>query len=796
MKSVAAPAPTSRLPRPRLETEAERILVLAPDWRDPFAWLPALSTYTAAAPVDGSTCLVLDARAPLIAPELVRTVVGRAAEYLSEGRPFAEVILLEDPVEIAAGAELVASGAEVAAHLGRAPRALHVGDPLTVVSHARWAKALADGIQGDVDAFLLDAAAPVRPAGRPFVTVRIPTWGDTELLLSRAIPSVLAGAYANVEILVCSDGPQPHAREAVSRVADTRVRYLELDERPVYPERRKAFWHTAGTHAVNRLVEEARGEFIAPLDHDDAFTQDHIPQLLGALARTGADFAYGQAMTEHTTGGWGLLGDAPLTHGRIVHAAVLYSRRLAHMRYDPEAWLLDEPGDWNLWRRMQAAGAEIVHVPAPVAVHFREGSSIADRAEDAARALGDAAEDLLGTPARRLLEIASPIRGVLGGEPVLAPRRPLPAGRSGRRSGPRRLAVLDTDLPLWLSGFRHHEFSELLTQAPDTVFFSANRTGEDWPRPVHPLGQFAELAPELGITDAYAVFLNFTVSLLGLQRHRGAATCGGIPADFGVAAALRAHGIRLHTTLYPGGGLVEGTDPALLRAVADRCATVFTNTAEVVAAVPRAIRLEGPMATDFYAFRPRERRPVFHAVFAADDRPRKGLDTALAAFARLDPERFHLHVAGPHERALDGYPAERVTAHGVLRPAELRGLYWAADAFVSPVRREGPDGRPGEVGLVDGFPTTTACEALAAGCALVSSNPRSEHWIVRPDEHFLEFPVGDDAALAAALEGLEADRALRDALAERGSARIHEAMDVRRVAGAKLAAMGLVPAPA
>jgi glycosyltransferase involved in cell wall biosynthesis len=220
---------------------------------------------------------------------------------------------------------------------------------------------------------------------------------------------------------------------------------------------------------------------------------------------------------------------------------------------------------------------------------------------------------------------------------------------------------------------------------------------------------------------------------------------------------------------------------------------VFTNTAEAVAAVPEAIRIAGPMATDLYTFRPREPGTPFRFVFAADHRPRKGLDTALEAFAQLD-DRFHMHVVGPHEPFVRHVPPDRLTYHGFLKPADLRGVYWACDAFVSPVRPEGPEGQPGEIGLVDGFPPTTACEALASGCALVSSNPRGEHWIVEPDKHFLEFPVQDADALAAALQRLEADRDLRDRLAEQGAARIREVMDVRRVVDAKLRAMDLVPA--
>ena len=46
------------------------------------------------------------------------------------------------------------------------------------------------------------------------------------------------------------------------------------------------------------------------------------------------------------------------------------------MRLDPDAWVLDEPGDWNMWRRTAATGAQILHVPTPVVVHFKERTMI------------------------------------------------------------------------------------------------------------------------------------------------------------------------------------------------------------------------------------------------------------------------------------------------------------------------------------------------------------------------------------------------------------------------------------
>jgi glycosyltransferase involved in cell wall biosynthesis len=759
----------------RLDTEARTLLALAPDWRRPLTWLGVLSAYVAGAPARGDTCLCLDARDPGLPRALVRELVVRACDGLAEGGEFAEILLVEDPVELEALAEPVTSAEELLDRLGLPLGRLDEA-PAALLAHARWAKRLADELQAMLDADALARAGRPWLGGEPLVTVRIATYGSAQLLVERALPSVLQGPYRNVEVLVCSDGPQPHARAAVEGVQDPRVRYLELAERPAYPSRREAFWQTAGTFAVNRMLDEARGELIAPLDHDDAFTDQHLPLLVEA-ARQGADLVYGQGLMELPDGPWTIVGSAPLAHAQVLHGAVAYTRRLAHMRYDPHAWVLDEPGDWNLWRRVTGTGATIAHVPAPVVVHFRERTA-APEPSAAHRRLEETAHDLLETSARALLEVASPVTGRLGGG----------ARRRSARVRPRRLAVVDGPFPLPASGFRCAEAAELLALRPDTAFFSAAPTGEPWPAPVHPLHAFAELAPQLGITDVYAVFLNHVAGLLGLECEAGAAGCGGVRPGTSIAEALARHGIALHATLYPGGGLTTLTDPALVRRVAERCATVFSNADEALAASPRVRRMPGPIATDHYAFRKRGMARPLEVVFAAADNPRKGLDTVLAAVARLG-DAVHLHVVGPPPERVAGL--ERVSHHGWLAPDALRELYWRCHVVASPTRIEREDRRPGEVGLLDGFPTTTSCDAVAAGCALVASSPRGDRSVLLPGEHYLEVPPEDPEALAQALRALAADPARRERLAWAGAARVREGHDVGVVARAKLAAMGL-----
>jgi glycosyltransferase involved in cell wall biosynthesis len=735
--------------------------------------------------------LHLDARAPDVDQMTVRALVEQACTYLSNGLDFAAVVLLEGAVEIPPGCERVGDPTELLERLDVDVAPLK-DSALAITQHTRWVKALVDVLQAQIDRARLDAVPPVAIVDAPLVTVQIPLDGRSDSLLSRAIPSVLAGVYPNLEILVCGGGLPGDARTAVEAIDDVRVRYVDLGEPPVYPSRPLAREQMARAVAVNRLIEETRGAYIAPLDHDAAFTIDHVVVLLDALRRGGGDLVYGTAVSESADGGWRALGIGPWASDQVINGAVMYSSRLSHLRCDPHSWLLEEPANWNRWRRMRDAGARIHQVPAAVAVQFSPASHTESRGRDQAVLDEQTAADILATSARELLLVSSRRRGAWGLPVRSAPRRTMPPAVP-----PRRLALLDTHFPFSLSGFRWHEAKAMLELVPDMVFFSLHDTGQIWPVAVHPLEAFPTVAAELGITDVYSVFLNFAVGLLGLEGHPGTDRCAGIAPGIAITPELWNLGIRFHTMLYPGGGLVADIDPELLRAVATRSETVFTNATEVVSAVPEAVRVAGSIATEFYAFRgrPRQEDRPFRIVFAADDRPRKGLDTALAAFQLLDA-RFVLDIAGPNERYLDGIPRNRITLHGFLEPAQLRELYWSADAFVSPVRPEGPDGPAEELGLIDGFPTTTASEALASGCALISSNPRGEQWVLAAGEHYLEIPIQDHVALAGALDQLERDRELRDRLAERGASRIREMMDVHQTARLKLQAMGFEVAAA
>lgn len=143
--------------------------------------------------------------------------------------------------------------------------------------------------------------------------------------------------------------------------------------------------------------------------------------------------------------------------------------------------------------------------------------------------------------------------------------------------------------------------------------------------------------------------------------------------------------------------------------------------------------------------------------------PRKGVDTAVEALARL-PAEARLEVVGGwdagEERRLRELAerlgvGERVRFAGQRGRAELHAAYGEADAVVFPVIWEEP------WGLVP-------IEAMARGRPVVATGRGGSAEYLRDGENSLLFEAGDPEALAAALRRLAGDAELRRRLRERG----------------------------
>jgi glycosyltransferase involved in cell wall biosynthesis len=204
----------------------------------------------------------------------------------------------------------------------------------------------------------------------PLVSVRIATYRRPQPLVEVAIASVLRQSYANLELIVVHDGPDPETRAAVEAIDDARIRYDELPERGLYPDNRDLRWMVAGSPAMNRGADLARGTWLAPLDDDDEFTTDHLEKLVALARAERAELAYGAVTHRNTAIGVDShLWSSPPSIGAYSFNGAIYLRSLhPWFRWDEGSWVVDEPADWNLARRMIAAGVRMATTEDSVAV--------------------------------------------------------------------------------------------------------------------------------------------------------------------------------------------------------------------------------------------------------------------------------------------------------------------------------------------------------------------------------------------------------------------------------------------
>lgn len=194
---------------------------------------------------------------------------------------------------------------------------------------------------------------------RPLVSIRMATFNRKELLLRRAIPSILSQSYQNWELVVVGDHCTDGTGAEIASLGDPRIRFMNLERPTPYPRTRRFKWRAIGYGPWNRALADCRGEWIATLDDDDAFTPDHIESLLDFAGREALEVAYGCA-EKYSEGRLNeSIGGGDPWRPRIQHSAVMYSARLKFLEYSSLSWLWLESADTNMWYRFRALGARI-----------------------------------------------------------------------------------------------------------------------------------------------------------------------------------------------------------------------------------------------------------------------------------------------------------------------------------------------------------------------------------------------------------------------------------------------------
>lgn len=111
------------------------------------------------------------------------------------------------------------------------------------------------------------------------ISVVIPMYNSKDTI-SQTISSVLSQSYPHFEVIVVDDGSNDGGDEIVRQITDKRLRFYCLPHRNANVSR-------------NYGIRQSRGEYIAMLDADDEWKENHLALSLQALLQERANGVYG-----------------------------------------------------------------------------------------------------------------------------------------------------------------------------------------------------------------------------------------------------------------------------------------------------------------------------------------------------------------------------------------------------------------------------------------------------------------------------------------------------------------------
>lgn len=349
------------------------------------------------------------------------------------------------------------------------------------------------------------------------------------------------------------------------------------------------------------------------------------------------------------------------------------------------------------------------------------------------------------------------------------------------RPAPRdRLLVLDDFFPNLLTGFRIAEYNAYLEAFPDVLVLSTLKDFDA--QHARYARRYPTLAPRVQrqtrrvLARGAAAYVNF----LNNAAH--------------VLPKLERLDVPFGMTLYPGGGFglrEEASDVKLRRVLSSPLLRSLTVTQPVTEQyvnefanhhglrLPAMQLIPGVVVNPMYfaADLPPhgayfgEGKPTFDVCFVAEKYMARGenkgypefiaMALALRAQARL---RFHVVGSFSPDDIDVGALGERITFHGRVETAQLRGFFAAMDLVVSP-------NRPFMLhpGNFDGFPTGGCVEAALCGVAVMASDALKQN-PGYPNGEAMLIVAPDVDAMVAAMHGLLHAPARVAAIARTGQA--------------------------
>lgn len=206
----------------------------------------------------------------------------------------------------------------------------------------------------------------------PLVSVTVATYNRPRLLTERCIHSVLNQTYENLELIVVGDHCDDETGEAVAKIKDPRLTYINLPQRTKYPEDPERRWMVAGIPAMNKALSVAKGDYITHLDDDDEYAPERLEKLVAFAVENKCDLVWHPYWREDDEGRWIPNNATRFAHSYVTTSSVLYRSWFKKIPWDINAHRLLEPGDWNRFRKIKYINPSSMRYPELLTRHYRE----------------------------------------------------------------------------------------------------------------------------------------------------------------------------------------------------------------------------------------------------------------------------------------------------------------------------------------------------------------------------------------------------------------------------------------
>lgn len=160
----------------------------------------------------------------------------------------------------------------------------------------------------------------------PLVSIVIPAYNSEQFILP-TLESIQFQNLQNFEVQVVGDGCTDSTGKIIASLNDSRFHWINLE-------------HTVRSNATNHGMREARGKYIAHLEHDDLWFPCHLSKLVECLEENQADFVFS----------WAAAMGSQKTQDRLKPPFLSSSTRGSHT--PPSTWLhrkdmIDTCGPWR-----------------------------------------------------------------------------------------------------------------------------------------------------------------------------------------------------------------------------------------------------------------------------------------------------------------------------------------------------------------------------------------------------------------------------------------------------------------